>query len=77
MKVDNTAISNFDKQKYIDALKKVPYRDPSAIKLKKSSAFKFSNSDRDPTFLYTRSPFTFMNEKIKKQKQIRRLEKGW
>lgn len=54
----------------------VPFRDPSAFVLKKSSVFKFSSSERNPTFLYTRSPYTFMNEKIKKDKEIRMLEKG-
>lgn len=37
--------------------------------------YKFSSTDRDPTFLYTRSPFTYLNDKIKAQKKLQKIEK--
>ena len=72
----NPSPVRLNKERYIEEMKKLPYRDPSIIKVRRSNAYKFSSSERDPTFLYTKSPFTFTNEKIKKEKEIRKIQKG-
>ena len=45
------------------------------IDTQSTKRYKFSSTDRDPTFLYTKSPFTYLNDKIKTQKKLNQIEK--
>ena len=69
-KKDKKDASGGYNNQYTQVQYKIPEKEVQSTK-----KYKFSSTEREPTFLYTRSPFTYLNDKIKDYKQIRKIEK--
>lgn len=73
--IESPEKQTIEKKKFDNLISQVHFKSPSEFQDKSTKKFKFSSTEREPTFLYTRSPFTFFNEKIKQFREIRKLEK--